>query len=77
MLLSDELIEIGRTANPKSNMSMGDVATKMHEVIKKQSAAGRVDKRTFNIIKMVCDQLNKEGFNYYGTDIFFTEGGKK
>ena len=73
MLLSDELLTIGRTANPKNNQSQAEASNEMHERLKKAHVNGSHSiNQLVQITKMVCDQLNKEGFKYYGIDIFFS-----
>jgi len=71
MLLSDELLKIGQFANPKSNLSMHQqeevMLGKVREAHKKSSPI----KQLYNIVNMVCKQLNKQGWEYFNVDHFF------
>lgn len=73
MLLSDELLEIGRSSNPKSNMSMGQAAIKMLDVCQKRLATVDTIKRIKNVLQLVCDTLNKEGWSYFKVELFIEE----
>jgi len=64
MLLTDVLIQKGKTANPKSNMSMGNTAIEMHSIC--QFAQSEMTaKQIQNSVGFACDTLNKAGFPYY------------
>lgn len=71
MFLSDELIEIGMTANPKNNRDMGECSIKMHELLQQRCNGNVVTKQVYNIVVLVCDTLNKKGWKYYKPDLFF------
>lgn len=64
-MLSDELIEIGRKANPKNNLSCAEVLKKMVE--RAQKDTGKVPgKQIDNSMRFAIRQLVKEGYVYYG-----------
>ena len=68
--LSDELFEIGKNANPKSNISMMDASVKMLEILETKRDEIPM-KKLYNITSLVCKQLNKEGFKFYKPEMFF------
>lgn len=74
MLLSEELIEIGRKANKKSNMSMGNQAQLMLDLLKKRQPEYPNPKQFENIVKSAVMQLNKEGYKLYNFETFFKKG---
>jgi len=64
MLLSEVLINKGQTANPKSNMSMGNAAIEMRSIC--QFAQSEMTaKQIQNSVGYACEALNKAGFPYY------------
>lgn len=71
MLLSEELIEIGRKANKKSNLSMGNQAQIMLDLMNKRRAEYSNHKQFLNIVRNAVTQLNKEGFSLYRMETFF------
>lgn len=71
MLLSEELIELGRKANKKSNLSMGNQAQIMLDLMNKRRVEYSNPKQFQNIVKTAITQLNKEGFNWYKMETFF------
>jgi len=64
MLLSNVLIEKGKTAYNKSNMSMGGVATEMKAICQTASAE-MTEAQIRNSVGYACEVLNKAGFPYY------------
>jgi hypothetical protein len=80
MLLTDKLIELGKDANPKNNLSMGNQAEKMLEVMKeaKTKCLTPTDTaRLWNQIKFAIKALNKAGYKYYTEDVFVATIPKK
>lgn len=73
MLLSEELIEIGRKANKKSNMSMAEHSVMMLDLLKQREVEYLNPKQLENIIKSAVMQLNKEGYKY-SFETFFKKG---
>lgn len=63
MLFSDELLEIGRKSNPKSNMSMGQAALDIFNKLEKSSLP-KANQEC--VMKYVFRTLDKEGFKYFG-----------
>lgn len=76
MLLSDQLIALGRDANPKSNLSQGTQAQKMLDLMI-TNKNGATHQQLVNITKLVVKQLNKEGFNYYKVETFWKKNINK
>ncbi len=74
-MLSDELLKIGRGANPKSNLSMSVNAKKMLDLLAENllSDAPYDIRKIINVVKYVCEQLNKEGFSYYKLELFWVD----
>lgn len=70
MLLSEELIQIGKESNPKSNMSMAQSADKMLKLLQQKQESLNT-KQLVNIVKTVCKSLNAEGWNYFKLETFF------
>jgi len=70
MLLSDELLEIGRKANPKNNLSMAQAGEKILERI---TQAGLPVAKENVTLKYVFSTLNKEGFSYFGEVIEYVQ----
>ncbi len=74
-MLSQELLEIGKKANPKSNLSQATQAEIMHKMLTEDLGSvndvGVEMKRLYNITKLVCNQLNKLGFPWYRVENFF------
>jgi hypothetical protein len=64
MFLSDVLIEKGQTANPKSNMSMGNAAIEMQSICR-FAQSEMTTKQINNSVSYACEVLNKAGFPYY------------
>jgi len=64
MLLSQVLIDKGQTANPKSNMSMGNTAIEMHSICQ-FAQSEMTPKQIQNSVGLACEVLNKAGFPYY------------
>lgn len=71
MLLSEELIELGRKANKKNNLSMANQAQLMLDLMKKRIGDHPNLKQFRNIVKTAVTQLNKEGFALYNMEMFF------
>jgi len=71
MFLSDQLIEIGRQANPKSNLSQATQANKMLILLNTANKVGEPKQKLENITKFVVKQLNKEGFSFYTYNTFW------
>jgi DNA-binding winged helix-turn-helix (wHTH) protein len=76
MFLSEQLLEIGRLSNPKSNASMNEAAYKILDKIHEKQI-GVVAKDT--MLKYVFNQLSKEGYTYFGNvvDQFAHKGLKR
>lgn len=70
MLLSDLLIEKGKTANPKSNLSMGNTAIEMQNICR-FALSEMTSKQISNSVSYACDVLNKAGFPYYKPENIF------
>jgi len=70
VFLSDRLIQLGRAANSKNNRSMAAASEIMHSLLVKESES-HTQKQLFNITKLACDQLNKEGYPFYKVGVFF------
>jgi hypothetical protein len=70
MLLSDQLLEIGRSSNPKNNKSMADTALTIIDTTEKQCP--NVIQRN-SILKFVFNTLSKEGFKLFGQILKETE----
>lgn len=64
MFLSDQLLQLGRLANKRNNLSMYDTAGEMLELINKRQDAGEMVARLNTTLKYVIDILSKEGFIY-------------
>ena len=64
MLLSEVLINKGQTANPKSNMSMGNTAIEMKSICQ-FAQSEMTPKQINNSVSLACEVLNKAGFPYY------------
>jgi len=73
MLLSDELLKIGQFANPKNNLSMYQQESVMITRVREAHKKGSSIKQLYNIVNMVCNQLNKQGYNYFNVDHFFVK----
>jgi len=71
MFLSDQLIELGLKANPKSNMSQGQQSIKMHDLLLAAKEKGEPVARLANITKYSCKKLQNAGFSYYTFELFF------
>lgn len=71
MFLSDQLIEIGQNANPKSNISMGDQSKKMHDLLIEKLKEGEDMNKLVSITKHACKKLNEKGFSLYRVELFF------
>lgn len=69
-MLSDELLAIGRKANPKSNYSQGEQCKIMWSLLN-ENANKSTRGQLMNITKFVVAQLNKEGYPFYKFDIFW------
>jgi hypothetical protein len=73
MLLSDRLIEIGKTANPKSNLSMATKEIEMIDAVNVHIKSNPVTEGQIrNILKLVCKGLNDSGYNFYRPENFIT-----
>ena len=72
MLLSDKLIEVGLQANPKNNQSMYEHENKMMPLLHEALPTSTL-KHLYNIVKFVCEHLNRKGYSYYHVDHFFTK----
>jgi len=70
MLLSDQLIEIGLTANPKNNQSCYEAEVKMLALATEAAKTSTI-KHIHNVVQFVCESLNRKGYKYYNTDHFF------
>lgn len=64
MLLSQVLIDKGKTAKPNSNMSMGNTAIEMHSICQ-FAQSEMTDAQIKNLVGYACEVLNKAGFPYY------------
>lgn len=71
MFLSDELIEMGSNANPKSNMEQGHASILMHRRLKEEARKGIPEANLINSTKFALKELVKRGFTYYTIDVFF------
>ncbi len=76
MFLSDQLIEIGSQANPKSNLSQGEAAKDMHFLIVEAHKEGKSVDNLVSITKFAIKALIKLGFTYYTIQIFFLKKTK-
>lgn len=72
MLLSDKLIEVGLQANPKNNQSMHEHEHKMLLILQEALLTSTI-KHLYNIVKFVCEHLNRKGYSHYHVDHFFTK----
>lgn len=70
MLLSDVLISIGTSANPKNNLSMGNAEREMLSKCDTAIRSGSPIKQVKNIYGFAVTQLNKAGFPYYKAERF-------
>lgn len=70
MLLSDVLISIGTSANPKNNLSMGNAEREMLSKCEGAIKSGSPVKQVKNIYGFALTQLNKAGYPYYKADKF-------
>lgn len=73
MLLSDQLLEIGRQSNPKNNLSMAQAGGK---ILEKITAALPIARENATL-KYVFSILNKEGFSYFGEVLLDVENKLK
>jgi hypothetical protein len=64
MLLSQMLIEKGKTAKPNNNMSMGNAAIEMHSICQ-FAQSEMTEAQIRNSVGLACEVLNKAGFPYY------------
>lgn len=71
MFLSDQLIQLGLKANPKSNMSQGEASRKMLALLNEKQHQGMVILNLINITKFAVKVLKKKGFTYYSLSTFF------
>lgn len=71
MLLSDELLKIGQFSNPKSNLSIHQQESVMLMKVREAHNNGSPIKQLYNIVNMVCKQLNKAGWKYFNVEHFF------
>ena len=68
MLLSDQLLEIGRASNPKNNMSQGNALKEMAKICDKKTAEAKTEAeklQIYNSLKFSCNTLFKEGFHLF------------
>ena len=63
MLLSDQLLEIGRKSNPRNNLSMAEASLKMLKILEK---SGKSNIEQAGIMKYVFKTLAKEGYPGFG-----------
>lgn len=70
MLLTDQLIQKGKEANRKSNLSMAEKAEEMLVILKERQKEFTNQKQLLNCIKFAVNQLNKEGWPLYKVEMF-------
>ena len=73
MFLSDKLYEIGKSSNPKNNLSQGEAFNKMVCEIKKDLDENKSVSHIFYVWKFVCDKLSKEGYSYFKINLLFDD----
>lgn len=71
-MLSDELIELGKKSNPKSNLSQNEAAGKMLDLLH-EHAHEYSPKNLWYIISYACKQLNKAGWSFFKPDGFMSK----
>lgn len=72
-MLSDQLIELGKKSNPKSNLSQNEAASKML-LLMIEHRQHHSDNQLWYIINHVCRVLNKEGWPYFKLSLFMKTG---
>lgn len=65
MFLSDELIQKGREANKRSNLSMAEKAKELQAIITSRSGEFTNKKLLANCVKYAVSALDKEGYPLY------------
>ena len=70
MFLSDRLIQIGRTSNPKNNLSMSQAVHQMNSECRCAVRDGEMPLRTQKAFALATQILNKEGYPFFKIEHF-------